>query len=104
MASLVLATKEPFIQTILDLWVPRMVFGRVIITGDAAFVPRPHTAASTSKAASNAIDLVQALRDIPDDIQGALNWWQRDQIQLGNALRVQGQRLGNQSQFPERGQ
>jgi 2-polyprenyl-6-methoxyphenol hydroxylase-like FAD-dependent oxidoreductase len=102
MASLVLATKEPFIQAILDLWVPKMVFGRVIITGDAAFAPRPHTAASTSKAASNAIDLVQALQDIPDDIQEALNWWQLDQIKLGNALLTQGQQLGNQSQFPER--
>jgi len=27
--------------------VPRMVFGRALLLGDAAFVPRPHTAAST---------------------------------------------------------
>lgn len=99
MATLVESTKEPFIQTILDLTVPKMVFGRVILTGDAAFVPRPHTAASTSKAASNAIDLAEALQKT-DDIDGALRWWERDQIQLGNSLYWQGTKLGNQSQFP----
>ncbi len=99
MATLVESTKEPFIQSILDLTVPKMVFGRVILTGDAAFVPRPHTAASTSKAASNAIDLAEALQKT-DDIDGALRWWERDQIQLGNSLYWQGTKLGNQSQFP----
>jgi 2-polyprenyl-6-methoxyphenol hydroxylase-like FAD-dependent oxidoreductase len=52
---LVEATDEPFVQTIHDLAVPRMVFGRVRLTGDAAFVPRPHRAASTAKAAANAL-------------------------------------------------
>jgi 2-polyprenyl-6-methoxyphenol hydroxylase-like FAD-dependent oxidoreductase len=102
MQQLVLATREPFIQTIMDLWVPQMVFGRVILTGDAAFAPRPHTAASTSKAAANAIDLAHALKDLPDDIDAVLVGWERAQIQLGNALKWHGQRLGNQSQFPGR--
>ena len=57
----VLATKEPFVQPIYDLSVPRMVFGRVCLLGDAAFVPRPHTAASTSKAVTNAITLAEAI-------------------------------------------
>jgi len=102
MASLVLATKDPFIQSILDVSVDRMVFGRVVLTGDAAFVPRPHTAASTSKAASNALDLAQALKGADDRIEDALRLWERDQLQLGTALKWHGQRLGNQSQFPER--
>ena len=51
---LVEVTQEPFVQTIHDLAVPKMAFGRVCLTGDAAFVPRPHTAASTAKAAANA--------------------------------------------------
>jgi 2-polyprenyl-6-methoxyphenol hydroxylase-like FAD-dependent oxidoreductase len=55
--QLVMATQEPFVQTIHDLAVPRMAFGRVCLTGDAAFVPRPHTAASTAKAAANALGL-----------------------------------------------
>ena len=45
---LVKATQEPFVQTIHDLAVPNMAFGRVCLTGDAAFVPRPHTAAKAA--------------------------------------------------------
>ena len=44
----------------LDLAVPRMVSGRVRLIGDAAFIPRPHTAVSTSKAAANAVALGDA--------------------------------------------
>ena len=43
------ATREPFLQPIVDLAVPRMVFDRALLLGDAAFVPRPHTAASRSE-------------------------------------------------------
>ncbi|WP_199490973.1 FAD binding domain-containing protein [Marinobacter vulgaris] len=100
MARLVLATKEPFIQAILDLSVNRMVFGRVILTGDAAFVPRPHTAASTSKAAANAIDLAVALRHGDENLGTVLAHWEQRQIALGERLQSQGQMLGNRSQFP----
>ncbi len=40
-------TPEPFIQSIFDVVVPRMAFGRVCLLGDAAFVLRPHAAAAT---------------------------------------------------------
>jgi 2-polyprenyl-6-methoxyphenol hydroxylase-like FAD-dependent oxidoreductase len=101
MAELVLATEAPFIQPIFDLGVPRMVFRRVLLTGDAAFVPRPHTAASTSKAASNAMALADALRDA-DDLHAALSGWEADQLHLGEALKRQGRMFGNRAQFPER--
>jgi 2-polyprenyl-6-methoxyphenol hydroxylase-like FAD-dependent oxidoreductase len=45
--ALVAATREPFLQTIQDLSVRRMAVGRIALVGDAAFIPRPHTAAST---------------------------------------------------------
>jgi 2-polyprenyl-6-methoxyphenol hydroxylase-like FAD-dependent oxidoreductase len=38
-----------------------MAFGRVCILGDAAFVPRPHTAAGLSKAATNAVGLANSI-------------------------------------------
>jgi hypothetical protein len=44
----VAATRKPFLQTIQDLSVRRMAVGRIALVGDAAFIPRPHTAASTS--------------------------------------------------------
>jgi 2,6-dihydroxypyridine 3-monooxygenase len=96
---LVEATDEPFVQTIHDLAVPRMVFGRVCLTGDAAFVPRPHTAASTAKAAANALALADCLKASGGDVLEALRRWEPDQMELGERLRDYGQRLGNRSQF-----
>jgi 2,6-dihydroxypyridine 3-monooxygenase len=96
---LVEATPEPFVQTIHDLAVPQMAFGRVCLTGDAAFVPRPHTAYSTAKATANAMSLVDALNESGNDIAAAFEQWEPDQLAMGKRLRMLGQRLGNQSQF-----
>lgn len=95
--QLVAVTREPFFQIIQDLAVPRMAFGRVALIGDAAFVPRPHTAASTSKAAGNALGLVAELQR-RDDVPTALKAWEPDQIQIGFNLRRNGMALGERSQ------
>ena len=97
--KLVAATKEPFVQSILDLGVPQMAFDRVALVGDAAFVPRPHTAASTAKAAANAITLTEALVDRNHNVPKALQEWEVDQLSLGMNLWKRGQRLGERSQF-----
>ena len=65
--ALVAATRAPFLQTIQDLSVRRMAVGRIALVGDAAFIPRPHTAASTAKAAGNALALVQELGSVSLD-------------------------------------
>jgi 2-polyprenyl-6-methoxyphenol hydroxylase-like FAD-dependent oxidoreductase len=96
---LVQATTEPFVQTIHDLAVPKMAFGRVCLTGDAAFVPRPHTASSTAKTAANALALADRLTDASGDVVEALRRWEPAQLDYGEQLRVHGQRLGNRSQF-----
>lgn len=93
------ATREPFIQPILDFAAPRMVVGRVALVGDAAFIPRPHTAASTSKAATNALGLAEAWRRHPLDIDAALRAWEPAQLALGRQLGLHGRRLGERSQF-----
>jgi 2,6-dihydroxypyridine 3-monooxygenase len=93
------ATETPFLQPILDLAVPRMVQGRVILLGDAAFIPRPRTAASTAKAGANALALGRALKDYPSDIDAALKEWEPDQLSLGRHLERGGKALGNRSQF-----
>lgn len=93
------ATKQPFLQPILDLAVPRMAVGRVAIVGDAAFIPRPHTAASTSKAAADALALGQAVTEHPDDLDNALAAWEPGQLALGRNLEAHGQALGYRSQF-----
>lgn len=92
-------TKEPFIQPIYDLSVPQMAFGRVCLIGDAAFVPRPHTAASTAKAANNAVSLAEAISNYKLDVVAALKNWEPSQLELGNYLKKLGTSLGNKSQF-----
>jgi 2-polyprenyl-6-methoxyphenol hydroxylase-like FAD-dependent oxidoreductase len=89
------ATAQPFAQAIRDLASDHMVAGRVIIIGDAAAIPRPHTAASTSKAAANALALVGELQSSPNDIAVALARWEPDQVALGKYLRQQGTRTGD---------
>lgn len=97
--QLVEATADPFIQPIYDLSVPQMAFGRIALMGDAAFVPRPHTAASTAKAAANALSLAQAVAQYGHDIEAALRAWEPAQLRMGKSLKMQGMALGNRSQF-----
>ena len=89
------ATTQPFAQAIRDLALDHIVNGRVVIIGDAAAIPRPHTAASTSKAAANALALAAELKAFPDDIPAALARWEPGQVALGKQLRQQGSRIGD---------
>ena len=95
-ARLVEATEEPFMQAILDLQVPQMVFGRVLLLGDAAFVPRPHTAGGAAKAAANALTLARSLRLVGngDGIDAALGRWQSQALRQGMQLTQWGIALG----------
>jgi 2-polyprenyl-6-methoxyphenol hydroxylase-like FAD-dependent oxidoreductase len=97
--KLVAATQEPFVQAILDLGVPQMAFDCIALIGDAAFIPRPHTAASTAKAAANAIALTHALVGSNHDVPRALEVWEGDQLALGMRLWKSGHALGERSQF-----
>jgi hypothetical protein len=71
------------------------------MVGDAAFVPRPHTAASTSKAVANARTLGAASGRHQLDIDAALREWEPMQLDLGRHLLLQGKALGDRSQFGE---
>ena len=94
--QLIAATKEPFVQSILDYGAPYLVDGRVALLGDAGFIPRPHTAASTSKAASNAMDLAEALVENKHDVITALQSMGAESDVARTAILIQnGQALGN---------
>lgn len=95
-ARLVQATPDPFLQTIVDLAVPRTVVGRTVLIGDAAFVVRPHTAGGAAKAARDALAIAQALADGPADIDAALAAFERQQIAYGRELLRYGVQLGQQ--------
>ncbi|NYH26723.1 FAD binding domain-containing protein [Paraburkholderia bryophila] len=96
--ALVDSTDDPFLQPIVDLRSPRMVFGRAVLLGDAASVPRPHTAGSTAKAAANAHALARALSSTWQSgvtIDAALKRWENQQLQRGRLMTDLGISLGD---------
>jgi 2-polyprenyl-6-methoxyphenol hydroxylase-like FAD-dependent oxidoreductase len=96
--ALVDATDDPFMQPIVDLRTPKMVFGRAVLLGDAASVPRPHTAGSTAKAAANAHALALALSSTwrsGASIDSSLKRWENQQLQRGALMTDLGVSLGN---------
>jgi len=71
------------------------LFGRILLTGDAAFVVRPHTAAGTAKAAFEASVLARALKSARANVDVAPQSTERLQLKYGNALYEYGLALGN---------
>ena len=77
---------SPFFQPIYDLSSPRMVFGRVALAGDAAFVARPHAGAGTTKAALDAACLADSIAEAGGDLASGLARYERRQLPFGKAL------------------
>jgi 2-polyprenyl-6-methoxyphenol hydroxylase-like FAD-dependent oxidoreductase len=94
MAEIVGLVKQPLLQAITDLESPRLVFGRVALLGDAAFVARPHVAAGTSKAALDACCLVDALEAAGGDIDAALARYNLERCAFGRAIVAHSRYLG----------
>ena len=92
LAEIFARTKQPFFQPIFDLEWPRMVFGRVALVGDAAFVARPHVGAGVTKAALDAASLAEATRG--DDVAGGLLRFEREQLPFGSGLVALGRQEG----------
>ena len=91
---------QPFLQTIYDFETPRMVFGRVALVGDAAFVARPHVAAGVAKAAEDTMALAAALAH-HGGIDAALAAFEQTRIGIGRRIVQRGRALGAYIQ-PER--
>jgi 2-polyprenyl-6-methoxyphenol hydroxylase-like FAD-dependent oxidoreductase len=83
---------RPFFQAIFDFDAPQIVFGRVVLLGDAAFVARPHPGAGTTKAALDAAKLADAIA--AQGLERGLALYQRQQGTFGSALVALGQREG----------
>jgi 2-polyprenyl-6-methoxyphenol hydroxylase-like FAD-dependent oxidoreductase len=76
----------PFFQPIYDLISTQLVFGRVVLAGDAAFVARPHAGAGTTKAALDAACLADSLREAGTDIDAGLRRYEQMQKPFGRTL------------------
>ncbi len=98
-AETVIGSKEPFVQVVFDIDVPRMAFGRVCLVGDAAFAIRPHAAAGTAKAAEDAFKLAEAMEGAGGNVVEALERWEPEQVALGRQVLERARDIGDRSQF-----
>jgi 2-polyprenyl-6-methoxyphenol hydroxylase-like FAD-dependent oxidoreductase len=90
--------EHPFIQAIYDLESPRLVFDRVALIGDAAFLARPHAGMGATKAALDALTLVEALAAA--DPGAALAAWERRRLRYGRAVVARSRWLGGYLEEP----
>ena len=95
-AELVRKTREPFVQAITDVICQQQIFsgGKVVLLGDALAGFRPHTAASTSQAAFDAMTLA-------DLMEGEVDLKEFEEQCMSYAMAVQraGVDMGDKSQF-----
>lgn len=96
-AEVVTQIPDPFLQAIVDVSVPHMAVGRVCLVGDAAFVGRPHAAAGTAKAASDAWALAEALVTADGNVEGAISRWEPRQLSVGRNLVERVQYIGDRA-------
>ncbi|HKT18853.1 MAG TPA: FAD-dependent monooxygenase [Stellaceae bacterium] len=93
LAAIIRRTAQPFPHGIFDFESSRLVFGRVAVLGDAAFVARPHVGAGVTKAALDAQCLADALA-AGGDIAAALARYEGERRAFGQALVARGRYLG----------
>jgi 2-polyprenyl-6-methoxyphenol hydroxylase-like FAD-dependent oxidoreductase len=92
-AEIAVRTAEPFVQAIYDLESPRLVDGRVVLIGDAAFVARPHVGMGVTKAAADAAALAKSLCEM-DDLSASLRRFESERLALGRTVLAQARQLG----------
>jgi 2,6-dihydroxypyridine 3-monooxygenase len=97
-AEVVGKSREPFVQAVFDIAVPRMAFGRACLIGDAAFSIRPHAAAGTAKAAEDGWQLAAAMRAEHGDVVAALKRWEPNQLALGHSVMDRSREIGRRAQ------
>lgn len=94
-AEVVRAARQPFLQAILDLEASTMApASRVALIGDAAFVARPHVGMGVTKAATDAVALVDALDASGGEVGPALARFDRARRPYGAAIVAHSRALG----------
>ncbi|EON61853.1 hypothetical protein W97_01071 [Coniosporium apollinis CBS 100218] len=94
--ELVEETTKPLVQVITDVISPQNEFcgGKVVLIGDALAGFRPHIAASTSQAASDAMKLA-------DMLEGKIGreQWREESMRFARVVQERGLQMGERSQF-----
>jgi 2-polyprenyl-6-methoxyphenol hydroxylase-like FAD-dependent oxidoreductase len=94
LAEIIGRAAQVFFQPIYELASPRLVFGRVALLGDAAFVARPHGGAGVTKAALDAASLADALAVSGGNIEAGLAHYDLTQRKLGDWFVGRSRQLG----------
>lgn len=92
-AEILEKTAQPFLQAIYDCASSQMAFGRVALMGDAAFVARPHVGMGVTKAAQDAMALVDCIA-LHGAVPQALQAFEELRLEPGLATVERARKLG----------
>jgi 2-polyprenyl-6-methoxyphenol hydroxylase-like FAD-dependent oxidoreductase len=93
-AELMTQAAQPFFQPIYEVISPKLVFGRVALLGDAAFVARPHVGAGVTKAALDAAGLANAISQADGALGTALARYDRERRRFGDFVVARSRTFG----------
>jgi 2-polyprenyl-6-methoxyphenol hydroxylase-like FAD-dependent oxidoreductase len=85
---------RPFFTPIYDHCSTRMVFGRVVLVGDAAFLARPHVGVGVTKGAGDARALARAVSNDNGNLRANLLRFEPDRLAFGMRAVTRGRQLG----------
>ena len=88
---------SPFLQAIYDVRSEQIVFGRIALMGDAAFVGRPHVGMGVTKAGDEAIAIARNITEL-GATPAALEAYSQERLFLGQQVVARAQYLGRYMQ------
>ncbi|QWD84671.1 FAD-dependent monooxygenase [Polynucleobacter asymbioticus] len=96
-AEILEKTASPFLQAIYDLRSEQIVFGRIALMGDAAFVGRPHVGMGVTKAGDEAMAIARHIKALGAS-PAALMAYSNERLNLGQQVVARAQYLGRYMQ------
>jgi len=96
-AEILEKTAAPFLQAIYDVRSEQIVFGRIALMGDAAFVGRPHVGMGVTKAGDEAMVIAKHIEKL-GATPNALQAYSDERLKLGQQVVARAQYLGRYMQ------
>ncbi len=96
-AEIIEKTAVPFLQAIYDVRSEQIVFNRVALMGDAAFVGRPHVGMGVTKAGDEAMVIAKHIKRLGASPE-ALQAYSDERLKLGQQVVARAQYLGRYMQ------
>lgn len=96
-AEILEKTATPFLQAIYDVRSEQIVFGRIALMGDAAFVGRPHVGMGVTKAGDEAMVIAKHIAALGAN-PAALHAYGEERLKLGQQVVARAQYLGRYMQ------